>query len=45
MPIVRREAFAEVLPRVVYSLSELGKTLEPILGAMSAWGAEYKRKP
>ena len=37
-----REAFAEVPPRVVYSLSELGKTLKPVLDAMGDWGAEYK---
>lgn len=37
-----REVFAEVPPRVVYSLSELGKTLKPVLDAMGDWGAEYK---
>lgn len=40
--IIEREAFAEVPPRVVYSLSELGKTLKPILDAMVDWGTEYK---
>lgn len=40
--IINREVFAEVPPRVVYSLTELGKTLKPILNAMSDWGAEYK---
>ncbi len=42
--LVDREAFAEVPPRVVYSLSELGKTLKPILDAMMDWGTEYKNK-
>ena len=37
-----REVFAEVPPRVVYSLSELGKTLKPILDAMFDWGTDYK---
>ncbi|MGN1040375.1 MAG: winged helix-turn-helix transcriptional regulator, partial [Candidatus Fimimonas sp.] len=37
-----REVFAEVPPRVEYSLSELGKTLKPILDAMHVWGTEYK---
>ena len=37
-----REVFAEVPPRVVYSLSELGKTLKPVLDAMGDWGAGYK---
>ena len=40
--IVEREVFAEVPPRVVYSLSELGKTLKPILDAMVDWGTGYK---
>lgn len=40
--LIEREVFAEVPPRVVYSLSELGKTLKPILDAMSDWGADYK---
>lgn len=40
--IIEREVFAEVPPRVVYSLSELGKTLKPILDAMVDWGTDYK---
>ena len=40
--IIEREVFAEVPPRVVYSLSELGKSLKPILDAMVDWGTEYK---
>lgn len=40
--LVIREVFAEVPPRVVYSLSELGKSLRPIWDAMEAWGIEYK---
>lgn len=40
--IVDREVFAEVPPRVEYSLTALGKTLKPILDAMSDWGTEYK---
>ncbi len=43
--LVDREIFAEVPPRVEYSLSELGKTLKPILTAMYDWGMEYKRYP
>ena len=37
-----RTVFAEVPPRVEYSLSELGETMRPILNAMEAWGNEYK---
>ena len=40
--LVDREVFAEVPPRVEYSLTELGKTLKPILDAMVDWGTEYK---
>ncbi len=40
--LIEREVFAEVPPRVVYSLSPLGKTLKPILDAMFEWGTEYK---
>lgn len=40
--LIVREVFAEVPPRVVYSLTELGDTLRPILNAMSEWGTNYK---
>lgn len=42
--LIEREVFAEVPPRVEYTLSELGKTLKPILDAMHVWGTEYKAK-
>ncbi len=40
--LIEREVFAEVPPRVEYSLSEIGKSLRPIWYAMEAWGIEYK---
>ncbi len=40
--LVNREVFAEVPPKVVYSLSELGDTLRPIIDAMKEWGLAYK---
>lgn len=40
--IIDREVYAEVPPRVEYSLSSLGKTLRPILDAMKEWGTDYK---
>lgn len=40
--LIEREVFAVVPPRVEYSLSSLGKTLKPILDAMSEWGTDYK---
>ena len=42
--LIMREVFAEVPPRVVYSLSPLGKSLKPILDAMQEWGTDYKSK-
>jgi len=41
--LIEREVFAEVPPRVEYSLTPLGKTLEPILTAMREWGDYYKQ--
>lgn len=36
--IVHREVFAEVPPRVVYSATDLGLTLRPIVGSLCEWG-------
>lgn len=40
--LVHREIFAEVPPRVEYSLTETGRSLRPVLDAMQAWGEGYK---
>ena len=42
--LISREVFAVVPPKVEYSLTELGKSLMPILVAMRDWGAGYMRK-
>ena len=39
--IVQRQAFPEVPPHVEYSLTELGKGMDPILKAMHSWGNQY----
>jgi DNA-binding HxlR family transcriptional regulator len=37
-----REVFPEVPPRVEYSLTELGYSLNPVIGAMFDWAMEHK---
>lgn len=41
--IITRTVYAEVPPRVEYSLSELGESMRPIMKAMEIWGIEYKK--
>lgn len=41
--LVTRTAYAEMPPRVEYSLTEAGRSLRPIIDAMTLWGEEYQR--
>lgn len=42
--LVSRKVYAEVPPRVEYSLTELGKSLCPVLDALREWGENYKAR-
>ena len=42
--LIHREVFAVVPPKVEYSLTELGRSLMPILVSMRDWGSTYLRK-
>ena len=42
--LLTRKVYAEVPPRVEYTLTETGYSLKPILDAMWAWGVDYKAK-
>lgn len=42
--IISRKIYAEVPPKVEYTLTEIGKTLNPVLDALKKWGQCYVRK-
>ena len=41
--VVRREVYLEVPPKVEYSLTEYGQTLNPICEIMCAWGKKHMK--
>ena len=43
--IVHRQAYAEVPPRVEYTLTAKGIALQPLLGKISDWLADFEKKP
>ena len=43
--IIKRTIYAEIPPRVEYSLTKKGKSLLPVFEAMEDWGNEYFPKP
>lgn len=40
--LLSRKVYAEVPPKVEYSLTELGFSLEPVIKSMEHWGTKYK---
>ena len=41
--LLTRKVYAEVPPRVEYTLTETGYSLKPVLDSMVAWGTKYKQ--
>lgn len=42
--LITRKVYAEVPPRVEYTLTEKGRSLHPVLDAMRTWGEEYGKE-
>lgn len=42
--LLTRKVYAEVPPRVEYTLTETGYSLKPVLDAMQNWGKAYQEK-
>ncbi|WP_190972787.1 winged helix-turn-helix transcriptional regulator [Bifidobacterium tissieri] len=42
--LVNRKVYAEVPPRVEYSLTETGRSLKLVVDAMWQWGEQYKER-
>ena len=43
--IIHRQVFAEVPPRVEYSMTELGRSLLPVIQQMRTWGEQHMPAP
>jgi DNA-binding HxlR family transcriptional regulator len=41
--IIHRQVYQQVPPKVEYSLTDIGRTLTPILQDMNQWGGDYRR--
>lgn len=41
--LIIRKAYAEIPPRVEYTLTKTGYSLKPVLEALAIWGENYKK--
>ena len=41
--LIKRKVYAEVPPRVEYSLTKTGKSLKSVIDSMIKWGNTYKQ--
>jgi len=39
-----REVYAQIPPKVEYTLTSIGESLKPIIDSLAEWGTEYKKK-
>ncbi|QQK08994.1 winged helix-turn-helix transcriptional regulator [Miniphocaeibacter halophilus] len=44
MGLLTRKVYAEVPPKVEYTLTEIGYSLKPVLDALHIWGENYKKQ-
>lgn len=42
--LIKRTVYAAVPPKVEYSLTELGRSLDVVVGVLSQWGREYMNR-
>lgn len=42
--LVNREIFPVIPPKVEYSLTDFGRSIKPVLGAMYSWGSDYLKQ-
>jgi DNA-binding HxlR family transcriptional regulator len=42
--VIRRIVYPEVPPKVEYELTPFGRTLEPVLNSLLAWGEAYQAR-
>jgi DNA-binding HxlR family transcriptional regulator len=43
--LINRKVYAQVPPKVEYALTELGKSLKPVVDSMCLWGIDHGAEP